>query len=67
MLYFTWLSVGLKMMSVLGGNDAVSSMEHRHGAGAGCWRVHILMSRVFLDAQALGDLALVTSMIKPLF
>ena len=37
--------------------------EHRHGVGAGCWRVHILMSRVFLDAQALGDLALMTSMI----
>ena len=41
--------------------------EHRHGVGAGCWRVHILMSRVFLDAQALGDLALMTSMIKPRF
>ena len=26
MLYFTWVSVGLKIMSVLGGNDAVSSM-----------------------------------------
>ena len=59
-LVWKWCQYWEEMMRCL-------QWEHRHGVGAGCWRVHILMSRVFLDAQALGDLALMTSIIKPRF
>ena len=60
LLVWKWCQYWEEMMRSL-------QWEHRHGVGAGCWRVHILMSRVFLDAQALGDLALMTSIIKPRF
>ena len=54
------VSIGRKWCGVFNGSTDM-------GWGAGCWRVHILMSRVFLDAQALGDLALMTSIIRPRF